>query len=307
MDGLKQKVIIITGPTASGKTSIAVEMAREFDGEIINADSMQVYRYMDIGTAKPAIGERRGIAHHLIDVANPDDEFNAARYRELAIPAIREITDRNKKCFIVGGTGLYIKTLLGGLMECPPSDPDVRGDLINECNEKGAHFLHERLRLLDPESARLIHPNDRTRVIRALEIISLADRPRSSIMMEHRFSERPFLTLKICLNPARDSLYERINNRSTHMVESGLVDETRGLLERGYNMMLRSMKSLGYRHAVSFLMKECGIDDMIADLKQDTRRYAKRQLTWFRADPEMVWVDPEDAGLIKLKIKEFID
>jgi len=307
MNDRKQKLIIIAGPTASGKTSLATEMAYEFNGEIINADSMQVYRYMDIGTAKPDISQRRGIVHHLIDVADPDDDFNAARYRELAIPVIKEIADRKKICFIVGGTGLYIKTLLGGLMHCPGSDPEIREQLVNECKQKGAPFLHERLRLLDPESAVRIHPNDRTRVIRALEVISLTKRPHSSIMMEHGFSDNLFLTLKICLDMDRGKLYERINSRSRHMIEAGLVDETKDLLERGYSPKLRSMNSLGYRHAVSFLRKEWSHEEMISNLMRDTRRYAKRQLTWFRADPEMIWIEPDDIGFIKLKIREFID
>jgi tRNA dimethylallyltransferase len=307
MKDLKPKLIIIAGPTASGKTSLAVEMAHEFNGEIINADSMQVYRYMDIGTAKPTVIERRGIVHHLIDVADPDDDFNASRYRELTIPAIKEIIDRKKTCFVVGGTGLYIKTLLGGLMECPASDPDLRDELINECKEKGSPFMHERLSRLDPESAGRIHPNDRTRVIRALEIISLTDRPHSSIIMGHGFSERPFLALKICLNINRDRLYDRINDRSRHMIEAGLIDETRALLARGYSPELRSMNSLGYRHAAAFLNKEWSLEIMMPRLKQDTRRYAKRQLTWFRADHEMIWADPDNPGLIKSKIQAFLD
>jgi len=307
MKDQRPKLIIITGPTASGKTTLAVEMAREFNAEITNADSMQVYRYMDIGTAKPSISERKGIIHHLIGVVDPDDEFNAAKYRELAIPVIREIIGKMKRCFIVGGTGLYIKTLLGGLVECPPSDPVLRNELIHECEEKGPPFLHERLRMLDNESADHIHPNDKTRIIRALEIITLTGRLYSSIIMEHCFSERPFRTLKICINMDRDRLYDRINNRSNRMIEAGLIDETKGLLERGYSPELRSMKSLGYRHVVSYLRKECNIEDMMSNLKQDTRRYAKRQLTWFRADTEMIWVKPDDMGLIKSKILEFLE
>jgi len=307
MKDLKPKLIIIMGPTASGKSPLAVDMAHEFNGEIINADSMQVYRYMDIGTAKLTFSERRGIVHHLIDVADPDDEFNASRYRELAMPAIKAITEREKTCFIVGGTGLYIKTLLGGLMECPPSDQDLRDELINECKEKGVPFLHERLKQLDPESADRIHPNDRTRVVRALEIISLTDRPHSSIIMEHGFGERPFHALKICLNMDRDRLYDRINDRSRRMFEEGLIDETRSLIERGYSPELRSMNSLGYRHVSAFLRKEWSLEVMMSRLKQDTRRYAKRQLTWFRGDHEMIWAQPDSPDFIMFKIKEFLD
>jgi tRNA dimethylallyltransferase len=307
MNDQRPKLIIVTGPTASGKTSVAVELALEFNGEIVNADSMQVYRHMDIGTAKPAVDERKGVIHHLIDVVNPDEEFNASVYRRLAIPAINRIIEKKKTCFVVGGTGLYIKTLLGGLMECPSSDPDLRESLVKECMAKGSPFLHERLKGLDPESASRIHPNDRTRVIRALEIISLSDKPPSSIMTLHAFSEKMFRSLKISLNVGREELYDRINRRCDHMIESGLVAETKALLERGYSSDLRSMKSLGYRHAVSCLKKEWTSDEMRYNLKLDTRRYAKRQLTWFRGDAEMVWSEPGNKEFIRARITEFIE
>jgi tRNA dimethylallyltransferase len=307
MNDPRPKIIIITGPTASGKTGLAVELALEFNGEIVNADSMQVYRYMDTGTAKPTADERKGVCHHLIDVVDPDEEFNASIYRRSAIPAINNIIEKNRICFVVGGTGLYIKTLLGGLMECPSSDPDLREALVKECMEKGSPFLHERLKKLDPESASRIHPNDKARVIRALEIISLSDKQPSSIMTMHAFGEKMFRTLKICLNVKRDDLYDRINRRCDHMIESGLVDETKALLERGYPSDLRSMKSLGYRHAVSCLNKEWTLDEMIYNLKLDTRRYAKRQVTWFRGDPEMVWSEPCNMEFIKSGIREFIE
>jgi tRNA dimethylallyltransferase len=307
MQDQRPKLIIIAGPTASGKTAAAVEMALEFNGEIINADSMQVYRYMDIGTAKPAAGERKGIIHHLIDVVDPDEEFNASLYRKAAILVINEIIKKGRTCFVAGGTGLYIKALLGGLMECPQSDPDLRDGLIDECREKGSFFLHERLKKLDPGSADRIHPNDKTRVIRALEIISLTDRPLSSVIAQHAFNERAFRTLKICLDVEREKLYDRINMRCDQMIELGLVDETEALLAKGYSPDLRSMKSLGYRHAISCINKEWTPEDMANNLKQDTRRYAKRQMTWFRADPEMIWVEPGNREIIRAKIQEFID
>jgi tRNA dimethylallyltransferase len=303
----RPKLIVIAGPTASGKTAIAVEMALEFYGEIINADSMQVYRFMDIGTAKPTADERKGVIHHMIDIVDPDYEFNASIYRKLAIPVINDIIEKKRTCFVVGGTGLYIRTLLGGLMECPPSDPDLRKGLVDECREKGSPFLHERLKRFDLESANRIHPNDRIRVIRALEIISLTEKSPSSIIKEHAFSERAFRTLKVCLNVDRDKLYDRINGRCYHMMESGLVEETYSLLEKGFSPDLRSMKSLGYRHAISYLNREWTAEDMILNLRQDTRRYAKRQITWFRADPDMIWIDPDNVGAIRSKIREFID
>jgi len=302
----RPRLIIITGPTASGKSSLAVDLAIELGGEIISADSMQVYRGMDIGTAKPTTKERRGVRHHLIDVVDPDEEFNAAIFRSLAEAVIGGITARQKPCFLVGGTGLYIKTLLGGLFECPPTDPELRKKLFRECDEYGPSDLHQRLEKLDPESAQKIHLNDRARLIRALEVIALTDQPLSSLVQEHGFKENPFKTLKICLNMNRELLYHLINERSLRMMEAGLVAETKKLLEMGYSPELKPMKSLGYRHAVALLKRECDQDEMVRQLQTDTRRYAKRQLTWFRADPDIAWVAPEDKDLIKEKIRVFI-
>ncbi|MBW1805298.1 MAG: tRNA (adenosine(37)-N6)-dimethylallyltransferase MiaA [Deltaproteobacteria bacterium] len=302
----RPRLIIITGPTASGKSSLAVDLAIELGGEIISADSMQVYRGMDIGTAKPTTKERRGVRHHLIDVVDPDEEFNASIFRSLAEAVIGGITARQKPCFLVGGTGLYIKTLLGGLFECPPTDPELRKKLFRECDEYGPSDLHQRLEKLDPESAQKIHPNDRARLIRALEVIALTDQPLSSLVQGHGFKENHFKTLKICLNMDRELLYHLINERSLRMMEAGLVAETKKLLEMGYSPELKPMKSLGYRHAVALLKRECDQDEMVRQLQTDTRRYAKRQLTWFRADPDIAWVAPEDKDLIKEKIRVFI-
>lgn len=306
MERERPKIIFITGPTSSGKSSLAVDLALKFGGEIINIDSMQVYRSMDIGTAKPSIEERQGIIHHMFDVVNPDELFNASIYRSMTIPIIRDIVKRKTVCFLVGGTGLYIKALLGGLLECSSADPVLRKRLWTEYNEQGPGYLHERLKALDPDSARNIHPNDRVRVIRALEIIELTDQPLSKLIQRHEFGDRHFRSLKICLMLRREELYQRIDRRSVSMVESGLVEETRGLLDMGYYSDLQPMRSLGYRHAAAFLRSEYDKDEMIRLLQRDTRRYAKRQLTWFRADPEMIWTDPGDIALIEKKIGEFI-
>ncbi len=302
----RPKLVVITGPTASGKSSLAVDLALELGGELINADSMQVYRGMDIGTAKPTLEERKGIRHHLIDVVDPDEEFNSSIYRSLAAPLIEEIHKKNRVCFLVGGTGLYIKTLLGGLLRCPPADPEIRQRLSREWEELGPASLHEKLDRLDPESGLSIHPNDRTRVLRALEIMTLTGKPFSSLVQEHDFREKSFQSLKICLDLERGRLYQRINERSISMIESGLIEETRTLLQRGYSPELRPMKALGYRHAVEFLKGDRGLDETIKGIQRDTRRYSKRQMTWFRADPEMIRADPGDRDFIKRKVKEFI-
>jgi tRNA dimethylallyltransferase len=302
----RPKLIVITGPTASGKSSLAIELAHLFGGEIVNADSMQVYRHMNVGTAKPSIIERRGIPHHLMDVVEPDEDFNAAIYRSFAEPLLREIEERQKICFVVGGTGLYIKSLLGGLLKCPPTDHELRKKLFHECEEYGSFFLHERLKVLDPESALRIHPHDKVRILRALEIINLTNKPLSSLIRKHGFKDRPYRALKICLQMDRDQLYRRINERTLAMIEEGLVMETEVLLRKGYSPDLKPMKTLGYRHIVQFLEGESGLDETIRQIQRDTRRYAKRQLTWFKSDHEMVWAEPQRRDIIVKNIQDFI-
>jgi len=300
------KLVVITGPTASGKSSLAIDLALQLEGEIVNADSMQVYRGMDIGTAKTPFIERRGIPHHLIDVVNPDEDFNAAIYRSMTEPLLKEIETRKRVCFVVGGTGLYIKVLLGGLLDCPPIDQKIREELRNECEQWGSIVLHEKLKMLDPESAHRIHPHDKIRITRALEIIHLTHEPLSNLKRKHGFKDRPFKALKICLEMDREPLYHRINQRCIEMINDGLMDEIQGLLRKGYSPELKPMKSIGYRHMVKLLEGAWDLNQTIHHLQKDTRRYAKRQITWFRADPEMVWFRSENRGLIVKKIEEFI-
>ncbi|MDY7034744.1 MAG: tRNA (adenosine(37)-N6)-dimethylallyltransferase MiaA [Thermodesulfobacteriota bacterium] len=300
-----RKVIIITGPTASGKSTLAIKLALCSAGEIVNADSMQVYRDMDVGTAKVPVMERNGVPHHLLDVVDPDEDFNAALYRSLALPLIKDILSRKKVCIIAGGTGLYIKTLLGGLLHTPPADPEIRKKLSHECEVRGTAYLYKRLKMLDPESAHIIHPNDRMRIIRALEIIHLTQKRLSDLKRCHGFRDNAFKALKICLHMGREKLYRRINQRCLDMIESGLLEEVEGLLRRGYSSDLKPMKSIGYRHMVKFLDGEYDMDKAIGQLQTDTRRYAKRQLTWFRSDPEMVWKRPEDFDSIIKEIEHY--
>ncbi len=306
MNADKPKLVIITGPTAAGKSSLAIDMALYFHGEIVNADSMQVYRGMDVGTAKPSIKERMGIPHHLLDIVDPDENFNAAIYRSFAEPILKEIASRNTVCFVVGGTGLYIKALLGGLFKSPPTDYDLREKLHQESATRGLQSLYEQLKVLDPESALNIHPHDKTRIIRALEIIHLTGQPFSSLIRNHQFKERAFQTLKISLDVDREVLYHRINNRSLVMLQTGLIEETQRLLDMGYTSELKAMKSLGYRHVIRYLNNEWDFEELVRKLQTDTRRYAKRQLTWFRADPEMIWIDPEDRARVRNAIEAFI-
>ena len=306
MDAKKQKVVVIAGPTASGKSGLAVELALLVQGEIVNADSMQVYRYMDVGTAKPSPWERRKVPHHLLDVVDPDEQFNAAIYRSLAVPVIGDLLSRGKVCFVAGGTGLYIKTLLGGLLHCPPADHVLRQELRERAEAQGLDAMYRRLEELDPLSAKKIHAHDKVRVLRALEIIELTKKPLSALVQGHGFQDTAFQALKICLQIDREELYHRINQRSLLMVERGLVEETKDLLARGYSPDLKPMKALGYRHAMRYLEGRYDQEEMVRQLQLDTRRYAKRQMTWFRADPSIRWIDPQRKEHLVETITSFV-
>ena len=303
----KQKVVVITGPTAVGKSSLAIDLAIRFGGEVVNADSMQVYRGMDVGTAKTRVEERRGVSHHLLDVVDPDEEFNAAIFRRLSLPVLTETRDRGNIGFVVGGTGLYIKALLGGLLYCPEPDPQLRLELQGICEQEGTEVLHQQLRLLDPGAAEKIHPNDRVRIIRALEIMHSAKESLSSLMQDHAFKDRSFDSIKICLHREREDLYHRINQRCACMLEEGLIQEVEGLLKKGYASHLKPMQSIGYRHALHYLEGKWDTEETLSQLRRDTRRYAKRQLTWFRADPEMIWLAPGEKGEIAHRIHSFLE
>ncbi len=302
----KPRVVVITGPTASGKSTFAVGLAREFGGEIINADSMQVYRGMDVATAKPTVSQRCGIPHHMLDVVDPDQDFNAALYRSMAAPLVAEIVARAKVCFVVGGTGLYIKALLGGLFECPSGDTALRERLRKRYERNGPGPLYNELRELDPVYANRVHPNDRIRIVRALEVIDQTKKPMSRLIREHRFRDRSFDSLMIGLQWDRDELYHRIDERCLAMIAGGLMTETEGLLKRGYSADLKPMQAIGYRHMVRVLEGVWTLDEAIRRLQTETRHYAKRQCTWFRAQQEMNWFRPEDRDRITGRIEEFL-
>ncbi len=302
-----KKCIIIAGPTAGGKTALSVELALALNGEIINADSMQVYRGMDIGTAKPTIEERKGISHHLLDVVEPNEEFNAAIYRSMALSLVLNVISRKKACLVTGGTGLYIKSLTQGLFQCPPADHAFRESLLKEYAVCGSMPLYQRLEQTDPESARRIHPNDRVRIIRALEIAHLTHGRPSRMLKAHHFSDRPLHTLKICLDVDRSELYRRINQRSLIMVEAGLAHETENLLAKGYSHNLKPMMSIGYRQMVGYLRGKISLEEAVGRIQRDTRRYAKRQLTWFRADPEYEWFAFDDFDQILDRVTTFLN
>ncbi|MFQ5735809.1 MAG: tRNA (adenosine(37)-N6)-dimethylallyltransferase MiaA [Thermodesulfobacteriota bacterium] len=303
----RTKTIIIAGPTASGKSGLAVELATRFNGEVVSADSMQVYRSMDIGTAKPTPGQMRGVPHHLIDVVDPDENFTAARYRTMALDAIRGIHGRGRVAFVAGGTGLYIKALTGGIFKGPGADPALREEFAREAAESGAASLHARLREVDPQGAAKIHPNNLVRVIRALEVHTITGRPISGFHREHAFSEAPFEALRTGLDPGREELYRRIDGRVEEMMEAGLLEETRGLIEAGYSSSLKPMGGLGYKEMSGYIRGEYGIDEAVRLLKRNTRHYAKRQITWFRKDPEIRWFDPGQKQVIIEAVKGYLN
>ncbi|MFH2219010.1 MAG: tRNA (adenosine(37)-N6)-dimethylallyltransferase MiaA [Pseudomonadota bacterium] len=305
-NALKQNVVVICGPTAMGKTTVAINLAGSFNAEIVGADSMQVYRHMDIGTAKPTPDERAAVSHHMIDIIEPDEPLDARQYAEMAREKIASLHARCITPFVVGGTGFYIKALLHGLFEDAPSDPDIRMRLKQEAKDHGSALLHGRLGKCDPGTAERLHPNDTYRIVRALEVYELTGKPISAYHSKHGFSEKPFNVLKIglCLN--RDLIYDRINRRVDSMIAAGFLDEVKGLLDMGFTADLKSMQSIGYRHMVGFINGRFSRDEMLRTLKRDTRRYAKRQLTWFRADPEIRWSQPDRLEEIRRAVKKFL-
>lgn len=299
------KILILSGPTGSGKSELAIELASLLGAEILNADSMQVYRGMDIGTAKLPVSERKSIPHHLIDIVDPDQEFNAALFLSHALPIIDDFSRKDIPLIVVGGTGLYVKALLGGLFRCPPSQRELRKKLWEECADKGSDYLYERLCRVDKKAAESIHPMDTIRIIRALEVVDLTGRPFSELTDEHGFSERRFSPLHLCLYVDREVLYHRINSRTLSMIDAGFVGEVEGLLAMGYGPELKPMKAIGYRHMVGYLKGDWDLDEAVRLIQRDTRRYAKRQITWFRADPEVLWVNPEDRSEIIEMVRAF--
>jgi len=292
-----RRIIIILGPTASGKSRLAVEVALAMGGEVVNADSQQVYRGMEVGTSKPTAAEMRGVPHHLYSIVEPDEDFDAAAYATRADQTVADITSRKNVPIICGGTGLYIRALTRGLAEMPRVPVEVREKVWVEIERHGAPRAHARLTAVDPAAAERITPADRQRIQRALEVFDATGVPISEFQKAHRFARPRYDCLKIGLRIPRTELHRRIDARARRMFAAGLVDEVRGLLANGYSPELRSFKAIGYRQAVDVVRGLLSVSEAAALTARDTRRYAKRQETWFRADPEVRWVEGDERGV----------
>jgi len=301
-------LVILIGPTAIGKTALSIKIAKEFGFEIVSVDSMQVYRYMDIGTAKITEEEMEGVPHHLIDVVNPDEAFDAGIFEKLALAAIKKIEARGKKILVTGGTGLYLNALVNGLSAELPSFPEIRAELSHELKTLGAHALHDELNSIDCISAKRIHENDSYRVLRGLEIYRGTGITWSSLIQEHKENRKVRFKniLNIGLTRDRSSLYERIGRRSVQMIDNGLEEEVRWLLKHGYPATLKSMRSIGYSHMTKFIAGEYSKDRMLELLTRDTRRYAKRQYTWFNKIENINWLQTGDSSQAMQLIESFI-
>jgi tRNA dimethylallyltransferase len=292
----RPSLVIICGPTASGKSRLGLHLADALEGEIVSADSMQVYIYMDIGTDKASAEIRRRIPHHAIDLVYPDEAFNAALYRQAAFRAIEAITLCGKRVFVVGGTGLYLRALIHGLFPCPPIPEDARMRLRQEATHKGIAHLYEELRRVDSMAARRIHPNDSFRILRALEVYRVTGRRISELQQSHRGAQGSYRVLKIAIETERNTLYRRIEARVDRMMAGGFVEEVERLFNLGYSRDLKPMQSIGYRQVGAYLYGELSLDQTIQSIKRDSRRYAKRQWTWFRGDSEVCWVNDQGGA-----------
>jgi tRNA dimethylallyltransferase len=303
-------VVVVTGPTASGKTPLAIELALRFGGEIVNADSMQVFRYMDIGTAKPSPAEQARVPHHLLDVVTPDQPYSAGRYARAARAAIAAIHARGRVAILAGGTGLYLRAALHGLIDGVEADEELRVRLESEQRDAeragDASRLHRRLVESDPDAAARIHPHDTRRVVRALEIAAETGRPTSNVRRAHGFEDSPYRVLHLGLVPERAALYARIDRRCQAMIESGLLQEVRGLVAAGYGPELRPMRAIGYRHVVPVVQARDTLASALEAMRRDTRHFARRQITWLRSVPDAVWLDPAHAAGIADLVGAFL-
>ncbi len=300
----KPRVAALVGATASGKTAVAIALARKIGAEIVNADSLQVYRELNIGTAKPTDAERALVPHHLIDVVDPPDPYDAARYSVEARQVLAALARRGVPPLVVGGTGLYLRALLSGLFAEGGPAAAVRERLRGELQDLGLPALYQRLLHLDPATADRLHPHDTYRIIRALEVKEATGKPLSKFINAHRFQDAPYKVLKLGLILPREELYQRIETRVEIMLAQGWLTEVQGLLTR-YPPNLKPLQALGYRHLINYLTGRWGQEEALTLLARDTRRYAKRQLTWFGSDKEIKWFAPEQIDKMAAALAKF--
>ena len=304
---MKKPLVVLTGPTAVGKTKLSITLAKALGGEIISADSMQVYKHMDIGSAKMTEKEMDGVPHHLIDVLSPFEEFHIVRFQELAKKAMEDIYSRGRIPVFVGGTGFYIQAVTKDIdFTEGEEDKEYREELSRLAAEKGNEFLHEMLRNIDPKSAEEIHANNVKRVIRALEFYKENGFPISQHNEEQKQNETPYNLAYFVLNAPRELLYERIDRRVDEMMENGLMEEVQKLKDMGCRREMTSMQGLGYKEILSFLEGEVPLEEAVRILKRDTRHFAKRQLTWFRRESDVIWVDKDKFSFDEEKILEYM-
>lgn len=301
----KLPLVIVNSPTATGKTALAVRLALEFGGEIISADSMQVYRYLDIGTAKPTPEERRGIKHHLIDVVNPDEEFNAALFAAKARAIIDERAGKGKPVFVAGGTGLYIRALLKGIIDTPEVDENIRSYYRNLRDTQGKKVLYDLLLQKDVAAAAQINPNDSVRIIRALEVLEQTGESITVRQKEHSFKDSPYTTYKIGIQVERKEIKRRIELRTDKMIADGLLDEVQSVLAMGYPEDLKPLQSLGYKQVIGYMNGKYDWPSCIDLIKRDTWQYARRQMTWFSADKDIHWFTPDSFDILLKNVKLF--
>jgi tRNA dimethylallyltransferase len=299
-------LILIVGPTATGKTSLGLELARTYRGELIGADAYQIYRGMDIGTATPTAEELGGVAHHLIDVADPDEHFDAHRYVELADAAITEVAARGRAAIVVGGAGLYLRSLIRGLAAMPGADAELRARLYAQAEAEGSEALHRQLAEIDPAYAAVINERDLVRIIRALEVYQISGRPISELHAEHRRAPDRYRALWLGLDPGLEALRPRIERRTEAMFAGGFIDEVRRLLDAGYGPELAPLRALGYPAVCRHLAGEIPLDETKRLTNRDTARYSRRQRNWFRTEHDVRWIKGLDAE-IERAVGEFIE
>lgn len=302
---MKKPLIILTGPTAVGKTKASIGLAKALNGEIISADSMQVYKYMDIGSAKIKPEEMQGVKHYLVDELEPDEEFHVVRFQQMAKQAMKKIYAKGKVPIVVGGTGFYIQALLYDIDFTESNeDTSYREELEKIASEYGAEHLHDMLKEIDPASADAIHANNVKRVIRALEFYKLTGQKISEHNEKERAKESPYDFCYFVLNDERQNLYDRIDLRIDQMLEEGLLEEVTALKNKGYTKDMVSMQGLGYKEILDYLNGECTLEDAVYILKRDTRHFAKRQLTWFRRERDVIWIDKNKFDYDEAKVLE---